>query len=107
VRVYDELTSGDAVVDLSPSQALNRAESFLLGQGYVVVHRTLTTLMAERKGSEDPTGQGERVPKVVIVAVPEPDGGVNIKVEGDDREGVQERKGLWKLWAENLPKSRS
>ena len=105
--MYDELTSGDAVVDLSPSQALNRAESFLLGQGYVVVHRTLTTLMAERKGSEDPTGQGERVPKVVIVAVPEPDGGVNIKVEGDDREGVQERKGLWKLWAENLPKRRS
>jgi hypothetical protein len=105
--VYDELTSGDAVVDLSPSQALNRAESFLLGQGYVVVHRTLTTLMAERKGSEDPTGQGERVPKVVIVAVPEPDGGVNIKVEGDDREGIQERKGLWKLWAENLPKRRS
>jgi hypothetical protein len=105
--VYDELTSGDAVVDLSPSQALNRAESLLLGQGYVVVHRTLTTLMAERKGSEDPTGQGERVPKVVIVAVPEPDGGVNIKVEGDDREGVQERKGLWKLWAENLPKRRS
>jgi hypothetical protein len=105
--VYDELTSGDAVVDLSPSQALNRAESFLLGQGYVVVHRTLTTLMAERKGSEDPTGQGERVPKVVIVAVPEPDGGLNIKVEGDDREGVQERKGLWKLWAENLPKRRS
>ena len=104
--MYDELTSGDAVVDLSPSQALNRAESFLLGQGYVVVHRTLTTLMAERKGSEDPTGQGERVPKVVIVAVPEPDGGVNIKVEGDDREGVQERKGLWKLWAQNLPKRR-
>jgi hypothetical protein len=103
--VYDELTSGGAVVDHSPSQVLSRAESFLIGQGYVVVHRTLTTLMAERKGSEDPTGQ-ERVPKVVVVAVPQPDGGVSIKVEGDDREGVQERKGLWKLWAENLPKRR-
>jgi len=77
----------------------------LIGQGYVVVHRTLTTLMAERKGSEDPTEQ-ERVPKVVVVAVPQPDGGVSVKVEGDDREGVQERKGLWKLWAENLPKRR-
>jgi hypothetical protein len=103
--MYDELTSGGAVVDLSPSQALSRAESFLIGQGYVVVHRTLTTLLAERKDSEDPTGQ-ERVPKVVVVAVPQPDGGVRIKVEGDDREGVQERKGLWKLWAENLPKRR-
>jgi hypothetical protein len=101
--VYDELTSGKAIIDLASSQALNRAESFLLGQGYVVVHRTLTTLMAERKGSEAPTGQ-ERLPKVV--AVPQPDGGVSIKVEGDDPEGVQERKGLWKLWAENLPKRR-
>jgi hypothetical protein len=75
----------------------------LEGQGYVVVNLTLTTLMAERKGSEGPTGQ-ERVPKVV--AVPQPDGGVSFKVEGDDREGVQERKGLWKLWAQNLPKRR-
>ena len=105
MRVYDELASGKAIIDLSPSQTLSRAESYLLGQGYVVVHRTLTTLMAERKGSEGPTGQ-ERVPKVVVVAVPQPDGGVSIKVEGDDREGVQERKGLWKLWAENLPKRR-
>ena len=46
--MYDELTSGEAVVDLSPSPALGRAESFLVGQGYVVAHRTLTTLMAER-----------------------------------------------------------
>jgi len=103
--MYDELSSGEAVVDLSPSQALNRAESFLIWQGYVVVHRTLTTLMAERKGSEGSTEQ-ERVPKVVVVAMPQPDGGVSIKVEGDDREGVQERKGQWKLWAENLPKRR-
>jgi hypothetical protein len=102
VRVYDELTSGEAVVDLSPSQALSRAESFLIGQGYVVAHRTLTTLMAERKGSEGPTGQ-VRVPKVVVVAVPQLDGGVRIKVGGDDR-GLQGRQGLWELWAENLPK---
>jgi len=99
------LTFGKEVFDLSPSHALDRAESFLEGQGYVVVHRTLTTLMAERRNSEGPTGK-ERVPKVVVVAVPQPDGGVSFKVEGDDREGVQERKGLWKLWAENLPKRR-
>jgi hypothetical protein len=74
----------------------------LIGQGYVVAHRTLTTLMAERKGSKGPTGQ-ERVPKVVVVAVPQLDGGVRIKVGGDDR-GLQGRQGLWKLWAENLPK---
>jgi hypothetical protein len=40
----------------------------------------------------------------VVMAVPQPDGGVRIKVRGNDREGMQERHGLWKLWAENLPK---
>jgi hypothetical protein len=29
---------------------------------------------------------------------------VRIKVRGSDREGLQERQGLWNLWAENLPK---
>jgi hypothetical protein len=101
--VYEELTSGKEVVDLSPPQALDRAEPFLVGQGYVVVHRTATTLTVEREGSEGPAGR-EVAPKVVVVAVPQPDGGVRIKVRGNDREGVQERQGLWKLWVENLPK---
>jgi hypothetical protein len=101
--VYEELTSGKEVVDLSPPQALDRAESFLVGQGYVVVQRTATTLTVERKGSQDAAGQ-EGAPKVVVMAVPQPDGGVRIKVRGSDREGLQERQGLWNLWAENLPK---
>ncbi len=42
----------------------------------------------------------------MVMAVPQRDGGVRIKVKGDHREGMQERQGLWKLWAENLPKSR-
>jgi hypothetical protein len=101
--VYEELTSGKEVVDLSPPKALDRAEYFLVGQGYVVVHRTVTTLTVERDGFEGAAGQ-EVAPKVVVMAVPQPDGGVRIKVSGNDREGVQERQGLWKLWAENLPK---
>ena len=101
----EELTSGKEVVDLSPPQALDRAKPFLIGQGYVVVHRTATTLTVEREGSEGPTGQ-EGMPKVVVMAVPQPDGGVRIKVRGNDREGMQRRQGLWKLWAENLPKRR-
>ncbi len=99
--MYEELTSGKEVVDLSPSQALDRAEYFLVGQDYVVVQRTATTLTAEREGAA--AGQ-EGTPKVVVMAVPQPDGGVRIKVSGNDREGVQERQGLWRLWAENLPK---
>jgi|SRR5215211_405559 len=103
VCVYEELTSGKEVVDLSPPQALDRAEYFLVGQRYVVVRRTATTLTVERKGSGSTTGQ-EGAPKVVVMAVPQPDGGVRIKVRDDDSEGVRERQGLWKLWAENLPK---
>jgi hypothetical protein len=38
------------------------------------------------------------------MAVPQPEGGVKIKLRGNDSEGLQERQGLWKLWAENLPK---
>jgi hypothetical protein len=105
VRVDEELTSGKEVVDLSPPQALDRAERFLMGQGYVVEHRTATTLTVEREGFESPTGQ-EGAPKVVVMAVPQPDGGVRIKVRDDHREGAQERQGLWKLWTENLPKKR-
>jgi hypothetical protein len=104
-RESEELIFGKEAIDLSPSGALERAESFLARQGYVVVHRTLTTMMAVREGLAGPTGQG-RAPKVVVVAVPQPDGGVSLKVRGDDREGVQGRQGLWKLWAENLPKRR-
>jgi hypothetical protein len=100
--VYEELTSGKEVVDLSPPQALDRAEYFLAGQGYVVVHRTATTLTVEREDSEGSAGQ-EGAPKVVV-AMSQPDSGVRIKVRGSDREGVQERQGLWKLSAENLLK---
>ncbi len=101
--MYEDLTSGKEVIDLSPPQALDRAEYFLVGQGYVVVQRTATTLTVEQKGSRATAGQ-EDAPKLVVVAVPQPDGGVRIKVRGNDREGVRERQGLWKLWVENLPK---
>ncbi len=36
----------------------------------------------------------------MVMAVPQRDGGVRIKVKGDHREGMQERQGLRKLWAE-------
>jgi hypothetical protein len=101
--MYEDLTSGKEVVDLSPSQALVRAKYFLVEQGYVVVQRTATTLTVEREGFEGTAEQGG-APKLVVMAVPQPNGGVRIKVRGNDREGLQERQGLWKLWVENLPK---
>ena len=105
VRVYEEQASLREIIDLSPPQALDRAEYFLVGQGYVVVQRTATTLTVERAGPEGAAGQ-QGAPKVVVMAVPQPDGGVRIRVRGNDREGLQEREGLWTLWAENLPKKR-
>ena len=58
--MYEELTSGKEVVDLSPPQALDRAEYFLVGQGYVVVQRTATTLTVEREGSQGALGKKAR-----------------------------------------------
>jgi hypothetical protein len=103
VHVYEDLASFMEVVDLSPSQALDKAEYFLVGQGYVVVQRTATTLTVERE-SFDGTAGHKGAPKVVVMAVPRADGGVRIKVRGNDRERVRERQALWELWAENLPK---
>ena len=104
VRMNEELTTGKEVVELSPPQVLDRAEHFLRGQGYVVVHRTATTLTVARGNPVEAAGL-ESTSKVVVMALPDPEGGVRIKLRGD-REGVQERRGLWRLWAENLPKRR-
>jgi hypothetical protein len=101
--MHEELTSGKEVVDLSPSQALDRAKYFLVGQGYDVAQRTATTLTVEREGSENAARQ-KGISKVVVMAVPQPDGGVRIRVRGNDREGLEERQGLWQLWVKNLPK---
>ena len=87
---------------LSPSQALDRAADFLRGQGYAVARRTATTLTVERKTSAAGATGGS--PSLTILALPEPGGGVKLKVTGDDREGVREREGLWALWTEGLPK---
>ncbi len=103
--MYEELTSAREIVDLAPPQVLDKAEYFLARQGYIIVNRTATTLTVERDVSEGATGQEEEgAPKVVVMAVPQPGGGVRIKVKGNDREGAQERQALWELWAENLPK---
>jgi hypothetical protein len=103
VRMYEELPSGREVVDLAPSQALDKAEYFLIGQGYVVEQRTATTLTVTRTDFESAAGR-EGSPKLVVMAVPQSEGGVKIKLRGNDSEGLQGRQGLWKLWTENLPK---
>ncbi len=98
----DELLSVKGVVDLPPPRALDRAQGFLERQGYAVVRRTATTLTAELRGGDYAISDGS-APRLVIMAVPQPEGGVKMKVRGTDREGVRERQGLWVLWAKGLP----
>jgi hypothetical protein len=100
----EELASGREVVNLSPSQAREEAEHFLVGQGYIVRQRTATTLTVERESSESSADEQEDAPRLVVMAVPQPDGGVRIKVRGSDREGVHERQARWTEWMDSLPK---
>jgi hypothetical protein len=100
--VYEELLSVKGVVDLSPPRALHKARDFLALQGYVIVSQTATTFTVERRGEEHALGVSG-APRLVVMAVPQPEGGVKIKVVGTDLERVRERQGLWALWAEGLP----
>jgi hypothetical protein len=46
--MHGELASVQGIVDLSPQEALDRAEAFLATQGYVIGQRTYTTVTAHR-----------------------------------------------------------
>jgi hypothetical protein len=71
-------------------------------QGYSIAQRTDTSLAANRRKREGMFGHSLR--SLTVVALPQPQGGVQIKLRGDDREGVQERQAEWSEWAESLPK---
>jgi hypothetical protein len=101
-RGAQELLFVKGVVDLSPPKALHRARDFLVRQGYVIVGQTATTFTAERRSQEHALG-ASGAPRLVVMAVPQPEGGVKIKVAGTDLQGVRQRQGLWELWAEGLP----
>ena len=98
----EELASVREVVDLSPQEALDSAQALLVRQGYSIVHRTATTLTAQRPTHGDAVREGNL--NLVITAIPQPQGGIKVKVRGTDREGLRERQAQWAEWSENLPK---
>ena len=102
-HMYEELASGREIANLSPPRALDEAEDFLVKRGYRVVRRTVTTLTVEREGPKA-AAEREDTPRLVVIAVPQPDGGVRIKVWGIDREGVREDQAQWSEWMDTLPK---
>src|SRR5215217_2318841 len=100
--MYGELGAIKGIVDLSPEHALDEAEAFLASQGYSILRRTSTTLIAERRSSDQAVG--EPVANLTVVVMPQPEGGVQIKIRGNDFEGVQARQSEWMGWSESLPR---
>jgi hypothetical protein len=100
--MYGEIGAVRGIVDLSPEHALDEAEAFLASQGYSILRRTSTTLTAERRSSDK--SAGEVVSNLTVVIMPQPEGGVQIKIRGNDFEGVQARQSEWIGWSESLPK---
>jgi hypothetical protein len=99
----EDLASVREVVDLSPQEVLDSAQKFLIGRGYDVTYRTGTTLIVERQDLGS-TAEHHGELSLMVMTVSQPEGGVRIKVSGNDREGVRERQAEWVEWSEGLPK---
>jgi hypothetical protein len=100
--MYGEVASVRGTVDLSPQDALDRTQSFLIQQGYTIVRRSDYALTAERRPPDAAVEQNKRY--LMITALPMPHGGVHLRVRGDDRERAQEQQDAWTEWSEGLPK---
>ncbi len=99
---YEELASVRGVVNLSPQEALDKAEAFLSQQGYTTVRRADNSLTVQRRPPGEAVGQDALT--LTLAATPQPEGGVRITVRGNDRQGVQERQTAWIEWSEAFPK---
>ena len=97
-----ELGSVKEIVDLSPQQALDEAQTYLVRQGYRPLERRGESLTVQRR-SPNQTG-GQNTLNLTVTALHQPQGGVRISIRGNDREGVQERQAAWLEWSERLPK---
>ena len=100
--VYGELGSVKEIVDLSPQQALDEAQTFLVRQGYRPLERRGESLTVQRRSPNQTAEQNTL--DLTVTALHQPNGGVRISVRGNDREGVQERQAAWLEWSERLPK---
>jgi hypothetical protein len=98
----NELAAVSESIDLLPREVLDRAEAFLREQGYSVVNRMFTSLTTERTLT-DPAGGQERW-TITILVLPEREGGLRLKVLGNDVDGVREQQAKWVEWSESLPK---
>jgi hypothetical protein len=100
--VYQVLASISEPVALSPREALDSAEALMTQLGYNVTERTETSVTAVRRKREGIFGHSLR--NLTVVAQPLPQGGVQIKLSGNDREGARDRQAEWSGWGKSLPK---
>ena len=98
----NELAAVSESIDLLPREVLDRAEAFLGEQGYSVVHRMFTSLTTERTLPDSAGGQEKWT--ITILVLPEREGGLRLKVLGNDVDGVREQQAKWIEWSESLPK---
>jgi hypothetical protein len=98
----EELASIKEVVDLSPQQALDEAQTFLVRQGYSIMQRRGESLTMQRRFPNQTVEQNTL--NLTVTALHQPEGGVRISARGNDREGVKEWRSAWTEWSEGLPK---
>lgn len=98
----NELARVRESIDLLPREVLDRAEAFLREQGYDVAHRMVTSLTVERTLPDSAGGLEKRT--ITILVLPEEEGGLRLKVLGNDVDGVREQQAKWVGWSESLPK---
>jgi hypothetical protein len=99
---YSELATVKEIVDLSPQQALDEAQTFLVRQGYSIMQRRGESLTVQRASPTQRVGQNTL--DLTVTALHQPEGGVRISLTGNDREGLKEWQAAWAAWAESLPK---
>jgi hypothetical protein len=99
---YGELASIKEVVDLSPQQALDEAQTFLVRQGYSIIQRRGESLTMQRRLPTQKVEQNTL--DVTVTALHQSEGGVQISARGKDHEGMKEWQSAWIEWSEGLPK---
>ena len=98
----NELAAVRESIDLLPKEVLDRAEVFLREHGYDVTHRMVTSLTVERTLPNSAGGQEKWT--ITILILPDKEGGLRLKVLGNDVDGVRKQQAKWVAWSESLPK---
>jgi hypothetical protein len=99
---HGELLSIEEVVDLSPQQALDEVQTFLVRQGYDILQRRGESLTMQRRFPSQTVEQNTL--DLTVTALHQTEGGVRISATGNDHEGVKEWQSAWIEWSEGLPK---